>query len=187
MSNYVIYSAKLSSAQSRTVNSLGWEAHIWGPSYLDIKLGFTRSKNKDGNNNEVMAHLFTLDHFGIYHKGYEIDIDQPELTNFEELEVIFEAGNIHPDHQDVKRFKKYDRIPSISVGDLAFLDDYSKGWICQDIGWLELPAALCEYWSVKNITIDRVIRSQRETELKNHLGANYKEISIECSNEELRS
>lgn len=155
MSTFIVYSRSLPADLSADVNKTGWDGQIWGPAYLDI--GFIRSN--DGKlPSSISASLFTLERFGIYRRGYDIHMDQPDLTQLEELEIVFEAGNISPDHPLLSSFRKWHRIPSISVGDIAFLDDYSKGWICCCIGWVQLPDNICKYWGLSYMNIDRAAK-----------------------------
>jgi len=155
MSTFIVYSRSLPADLSADVNKTGWDGQIWGPAYLDI--GFIRSD--DGKlPSSISASLFILERFGIYRRGYDIHMDQPDLTQLEELEIVFEAGNISPDHPLLSSFRKWHRIPSISVGDIAFLDDYSKGWICCCIGWVQLPDNICKYWGLSYMNIDRAAK-----------------------------
>ena len=155
MSTFIVYSRSLPADLSAEVNKTGWDGQIWGPAYLDI--GFIRSD--DGKlPSSIAASLFILERFGIYRRGYDIHMDQPDLTELEELEIVFEAGNISPDHPLLSIFRKWDRIPSISVGDIAFLDDYSKGWICCCVGWVQLPDNICKYWGLSYMNIDRAAK-----------------------------
>lgn len=155
MSTFIVYSRSLPADLSADVNKTGWDGQIWGPAYLDI--GFIRSN--DGKlPSSISASLFILERFGIYRRGYDIHMDQPDLTQLEELEIVFEAGNISPDHPLLSSFRKWHRIPSISVGDIAFLDDYSKGWICCCIGWVQLPDNICKYWGLSYMNIDRAAK-----------------------------
>lgn len=155
MSTFIVYSRSLPADLSADVNKTGWDGQIWGPAYLDI--GFIRSN--DGKlPSSISASLFILERFGIYRRGYDIHMDQPDLTQLEELEIVFEAGNISPDHPLLSSFRKWDRIPSISVGDIAFLDDYSKGWICCCVGWVQLPDNICKYWGLSYMNIDRAAK-----------------------------
>lgn len=155
MSTFIVYSRSLPADLSADVNKTGWDGQIWGPAYLDI--GFIRSD--DGKlPSSIAASLFILERFGIYRRGYDIHMDQPDLTQLEELEIVFEAGNISPDHPLLSSFRKWHRIPSISVGDIAFLDDYSKGWICCCVGWVQLPDNICKYWGLSYMNIDRAAK-----------------------------
>lgn len=155
MSTFIVYSRSLPADLSAEVNKTGWDGQIWGPAYLDI--GFIRSD--DGKlPSSIAASLFILERFGIYRRGYDIHMDQPDLTQLEELEIVFEAGNISPDHPLLSSFRKWHRIPSISVGDIAFLDDYSKGWICCCVGWVQLPDNICKYWGLSYMNIDRAAK-----------------------------
>lgn len=155
MSTFIVYSRSLPPDLSAEVNKTGWDGQIWGPAYLDI--GFIRSD--DGKlPSSISASLFMLERFGIYRRGYDIHMDQPDLTQLEELEIVFEAGNISPDHPLLSSFRKWDWIPSISVGDIAFLDDYSKGWICCCVGWVQLPDNICKYWGLSYMNIDRAAK-----------------------------
>ena len=155
MSTFIVYSRSLPADLSADVNKTGWDGQIWGQAYLDI--GFIRSD--DGKlPSSIAASLFILERFGIYRRGYDIHMDQPDLTQLEELEIVFEAGNISPDHPLLSSFRKWHRIPSISVGDIAFLDDYSKGWICCCVGWVQLPDNICKYWGLSYMNIDRAAK-----------------------------
>lgn len=155
MSTFIVYSRSLPADLSAEVNKTGWDGQIWGPAYLDI--GFIRSD--DGKlPSSIAASLFILERFGIYRRGYDIHMDQPDLTQLEELEIVFEAGNISPDHPLLSSFRKWHRIPSISVGDIAFLNDYSKGWICCCVGWVQLPDNICKYWGLSYMNIDRAAK-----------------------------
>jgi hypothetical protein len=159
MSTFIVYSRSLPADLSAEVNKTGWDGQIWGPAYLDI--GFIRSD--DGKlPSSIAASLFILERFGIYRRGYDIGLDAPiargALTELEELEIVFEAGNISPDHPLLSSFRKWDRIPSISVGDIAFLNDYSKGWICCCVGWVQLPDNICKYWGLSYMNIDRAAK-----------------------------
>jgi len=189
MDKFIVFTRQLSESQSATVNSLGWDDHIWGRAYVDI--GFIGRPDEGDQFKSLPTALFTLNEFGIYHRGYEIEFNTKAaefwvITSTEKLEVIFEAGNIGAHNPVIKNFHKFDRTNSISTGDLVFDQDYKRGWICCSMGWNELPSCVVSYWSIKNITIDRVNRAQRKAEILKNFGENYKEISIEGSNEELR-
>lgn len=156
MTLYTVHSRTLSENQSAEVNRSGdWGGVIWGAAYIDI--GFLRVDADNELPRSLAANLFTLESFGIYRRGYDIEIDQPDLSTDHILEVIFEAGNISPDHTMVSSFKKYDRIPSISVGDLVFCDEYDRGWICCNIGWAELPKVICEFWHNRSIRVHQAV------------------------------
>jgi hypothetical protein len=150
--NYIIYSRSLSKTQSNDVNS-GRGSLIWYNAYLD--LGFL-----DRNSiKSLEANLLTLHIFGIYKRGYNIQLAGEynlgvDSIDNQALEIIFQICNIEADHPKVESFYKYDRTPSLSIGDLAFLDDYSQGWICCNIGWAKLPKTICEHWRTNYFTDD---------------------------------
>ena len=147
MTNYIIYSRSLSKTQSDDVNSGGWGSVIWSNAYLD--LGFLDRENLKS----LEANLLTLHIFGIYKRGYNIQLRVDSIDN-QALEILFRTCNIEADHPKVESFYKYDRTPSLSIGDLAFLDDYSQGWICCNIGWAKLPKTICEHWRTNYFTDD---------------------------------
>jgi len=155
MTLYTVHSRTLSENQSAEVNRSGWRGVIWGQAYLDLSHIGLNADNELPRS--LAANLFTLESFEIYRRGYDIEIDQPDLSTDDILEVIFEAGNISPDHPLLSSFKKYDRIPSISVGDLVFCDEYDRGWICCNTGWAELPKVICEFWHNRSIRVHQII------------------------------
>jgi len=150
--NYIIYSRSLSKTQCDDVNS-GRGSLIWYNAYLD--LGFLdRNKIKS-----LEANLLTLHIFGIYKRGYNIQLKGEynlgvDSIDNQALEIMFRTCNIEADHPEVESFYQYDRTPALSVGDLAFLDDYSQGWICCNIGWAKLPRTICEHWRTNYFTDD---------------------------------
>jgi hypothetical protein len=151
--NYIIYSRSLSEAQSNDVNSGGWGSVIWGNAYLD--LGFLDRENLKS----IEANLLTLHIFGIYKRGYNIQLKGDhdrgnDKKDWKAQEILFRTCNIEADHPEVESFYQYDRTPALSVGDLAFLDDYSQGWICCNIGWAKLPKTICEHWRTNYMTDD---------------------------------
>lgn len=171
MDKFIVFTRQINESQSATVNSLGWDDHIWGRAYVDI--GFIGRPDEGDTFKSLPTALFTLNEFGIYHRGYEIEFNtkSPEfwaMTRNDKLEAIFEAGNIGADNPAIKKFHKFDRTNSISTGDLVFDQDYKRGWICCSTSWAPLPSCIVNYWSIKNITIDRVSRSQREAEKLRH-------------------
>jgi hypothetical protein len=155
MTLYTVHCRTLSENQSAEVNRSGWRGVIWGTAFMDV--GFIRVDADKQLPPWLNANLFILHSFEIYRRGYDIEIDQPDLSTDHILEVIFEAGNISPDHTMVSSFKKYDRIPSISVGDLVFCDEYDRGWICCNTGWAELPKVICEFWHNRSIRVHQII------------------------------
>lgn len=155
MTLYTVHCRTLSENQSAAVNRSGWSGVMWGQAYLDLShIGLTEDKELPRS---LAANLFTLESFSIYRRGYDIEIDQPDLSIDHILEIIFEAGNISPDHKMLSSFKKYDRIPSISVGDLVFCDEYDRGWICCSFGWNEIPQVICEFWHNRSIKMHQAL------------------------------
>ncbi len=157
--NYIIYSRSLSKTQSNDVNSGGWGSVIWGNAYLDLGFLDSNKTKENFSNFSIEANLLTLHIFGIYKRGYNIQLKGEynlgvDSIDNQALEILFRTCNIEADHPKVESFYQYDRTPALSVGDLAFLDDYSQGWICCNIGWAKLPKTICEHWRTNYFTDD---------------------------------
>ena len=146
MTTYLTFTRQLPKDLMQAVNKSGsWNSQIWGPAYADMS--FIKRDILDDLPRSLAANLFTLEQFGIYRRAYRMEVNQPDLPHKEQLEIIFEAGNISPDHPKLERYFKADGVCSISVGDLTFLEDYSQGWVCCCSGWGELPKSICDYWA----------------------------------------
>ena len=144
---YKVYTAKMSEMQNAQLNNEGWGFSPWSKAYANLRF---ISENPEFN--AAAADIFEMFTNGLYHLGYEFEIDS--LSIQPHLEMIFAAGNaqrpVLPEGA-LLSFIKHPKTPSISVGDIVQAGD-GNCYICCNHSWAKLPQKITSFinWDQDN-------------------------------------
>ena len=143
---YKVHTAKLSEMQNAQLNNGGWGFSPWSKAYANLR--FISEDTAIG----AAADIFEMFTNGLYHLGYEFEIDSQSIQPH--LEMIFAAGNAQRPVLPagaLLSFIKHPKTPSISVGDIVQADDGSC-YICCNHSWEKLPRKITSFinWDQEN-------------------------------------
>lgn len=121
MTKFRVYQATLTDGQRDELNGPngGWDSKPEFSTYADLFMGSMGGRDPDRLVREA-ARLGLLRHV--------CDIEAEDVAQ------TFEIGNIGPE----ERITRYDRMTSLSVGNIVVDTSTDTAWFCDMVGWIEL-------------------------------------------------